>query len=294
MNQVIVNAKGDPCPVPVVKATQALRSMTEPGRLVIYVDNEIAVQNLSRMAASHQFTAHAEKQGEDYVVTVEVTRAMSQGTAAPAQQEAADCIPDARGNTAVVLSGDCMGQGDDTLGRMLMKGFVFALTQLEEISSVKITVRGQELAYREKKVFQSRDVLLSPKEDVVATVQALLYFPDEEGGLQAEERMLDLFEGDTQVGAVARALEMGPETKGLSAIFPEGFRVRNLWLEEQTCYVNFSSLLLGYLLEENEQVLESLCRSLCSLESVNEVRFLVDGEFYENYQGIALGVPFVE
>lgn len=142
MNQVIVNAKGDPCPVPVVKATQALRSMTEPGRLVIYVDNEIAVQNLSRMAASHQFTAHAEKQGEDYVVTVEVTRAMSQGTAAPAQQEEADCIPDARGNTAVVLSGDCMGQGDDTLGRMLMKGFVFALTQLEELPRWVILYNG--------------------------------------------------------------------------------------------------------------------------------------------------------
>ena len=168
------------------------------------------------------------------------------------------------------------------------------LTQLEEISSVKITVRGQELAYREKQVFQTRDVLLSPKEDVVGTVQALLYFPDGEGNLQGEKRTLDLFEGDTQVGVVARALELGPETKGLTAIFPEGFRVRNLWMEEQTCYVNFSSVLLGYLLEENEQVLESLCRSLCSLESVCEVRFLVDGEFCENYHGLSLGVPFVE
>lgn len=168
------------------------------------------------------------------------------------------------------------------------------LTQLEEISSVKITVLGQELAYREKQVFQTRDVLLSPKEDVVGTIQVQLYFLDGEGNLQPEERTLDLFEGDTQVGAVARALELGPETKGLSAIFPEGFRVRNLWMEEQTCYINFSSVLLGYLLEENEQVIEALCRSLCSLESVSEVRFLVDGEFYENYQGISLGTPFVE
>lgn len=168
------------------------------------------------------------------------------------------------------------------------------LTQLEEISTVKITVRGQELAYREKQVFQIRDVLLSPKEDVVGTVQAILYFPDGEGILQAEERTLDLFEGDTQVGIVARALELGPETKGLSAIFPEGFRVRNLWMEDQTCYVNFSSVLLGYLLEENEQVLEALCRSLCSLESVREVRFLVDGELCEDDQGIQLETPFVE
>lgn len=168
------------------------------------------------------------------------------------------------------------------------------LTQLDEISSVKITVLGQELAYREKQVFQTRDVLLSPKEDVVGNIQVRLYFPDAEGILQPEERTLDLFEGDTQVNVVTRALELGPETKGLSPIFPEGFRVRNLWVEETVCYVNFSSVLLGYLVEENEQVLESLCRSLCSLESVGEVRFLVDGESCEDYQGIPLGTPYVE
>lgn len=141
MNQVIVNAKGEHCPVPVVKATQALRSMTEPGELVVYVDDEIAVQNLSRMASSHHFTAHAEKKADGYVVTVEVTQAMSEGTAAQTSGEPV-CVPDARGNTAVVLSGDCMGQGDDTLGRMLMKGFVFALTQLEELPKQVILYNG--------------------------------------------------------------------------------------------------------------------------------------------------------
>ena len=98
------------------------------------------------------------------------------------------------------------------------------LTQVPEISSVKITVRGQELAYRDKQTFASRDVLLVPEEDVVGTVQAVLYFLDENGTLAPEERTLDLYEGDTQVFAVARALENGPESKKLSAVLPEGLR----------------------------------------------------------------------
>ena len=121
------------------------------------------------------------------------------------------------------------------------------LTQLPEITSVKITVQGQELAYRDKQVFTARDVLLSSEEDVVGTVEAVLCFPDESGVLTEEWRTLDLYEGDTQVNAVVRALENPPETKGLFVSLPEGFRVRSIWQEEEICYVNLSSGLLGSL-----------------------------------------------
>ena len=103
------------------------------------------------------------------------------------------------------------------------------LTQVPEIGSVKITVRGQELAYRDRQIFLSRDVLLVPEEDVVSTVTAVLYFLNGEGALTPEERTLDLYEGDTQVYAVARALENGSESKELSAVMPEGFRVKSVW-----------------------------------------------------------------
>ena len=40
MKTVIVDAVGEPCPVPVVKATKALRELGEPGTLEVRVDNE--------------------------------------------------------------------------------------------------------------------------------------------------------------------------------------------------------------------------------------------------------------
>lgn len=168
------------------------------------------------------------------------------------------------------------------------------LTQLPEISSVKITVRGQELAYRDKQVFTARDVLLSSEEDVVSTVEAALYFLDEGGSLVEEWHTLELYEGDTQVTAVVRALENAPETKGLSVALPEGFRTRSIWQEEDTCYVNLSSTLLGSLGSNVplETALGALSRSLCSLDAVSEVRFLVDGEFEERYGDVDISEPY--
>lgn len=157
------------------------------------------------------------------------------------------------------------------------------LSQIPEISSVQITVRGQELAYRERQVLNIREVLLSPEEDVISTVDAWLYFLDQEGRLTPERRTLDLYEGDTQVYAVARALESKPEDRDLLSPLPQGFQVKSVWLEEQVCYVNLSSALLEGVEETAVQTLvQALGRSLRSLEGVEETRFLVDGEFSQS------------
>lgn len=155
------------------------------------------------------------------------------------------------------------------------------LAQIPEISSVQITAQGRELAYRERQVLNIREVLLTPEEDVVSTVDAWLSFLSQEGTLVPVERTLDLYEGDTQVSAVARALESRPEDlDGLLSPLPEGFQVKSVWLEEATCYVNLSSALLEGLEEDAlRTALLALENSLSSLEAVEEVRFLVDGEF---------------
>lgn len=154
------------------------------------------------------------------------------------------------------------------------------LSQVPEISSVQITVRGRELAYRERQVMNIREVLLSPEEDVISTVDARLYFLNQDGVLTPEERTLDLYEGDTQVSAVAKALAGKPENRDLLPPLPEGFQVKSAWLEEDVCYVNLSSALLEGLeqsaLDTAAQALES---SLLSLDGVEAVRFLIDGEF---------------
>ena len=168
------------------------------------------------------------------------------------------------------------------------------LTQLPEISSVSITVRGEELAYRDTQRFDARDLLMSTNEDVVGTVTAQLYFLSEGGLLLTEERTLDLYEGDSQADAVVEALAAGPTEKTLYPVLPEGFQVKSVWLEENVCYVNLPTAALAEIPAESrlDLALRALVRSLSGLETVDEVRFLVDGEFAESYGGVSLTVPY--
>ena len=170
------------------------------------------------------------------------------------------------------------------------------LTQIPEIMSVCITVQGKELGYRDRQAFTSRDVLLAPQGDVVSTVEAQLFFLDESGNLVPEERELDLYEGDTQVSAVARALENGPEEKNMKPVLPEEFRIKSVWQEENVCYVNLSSALLVNLPEGTDLsvAIRSLGNSLCSLASVHETWFLVDGKFVRNYGSVNVERPYTK
>ena len=168
------------------------------------------------------------------------------------------------------------------------------LTQLPQISVVRIMVRGQELAYRDKQSFTARDVLLSSTEDVVGTVAVTLWFLNESGTLTAEERTLELYEGDTQVEAVLKAMEQGPESKDLSAVLPEGLRIRSIWVEEGICYVNLPSAALPETAEDTLAMgLHALVRSLGSLDTVEEVQFLVDGELADYYGTFPVSEPYL-
>lgn len=139
MNNVIVNAMGDACPIPVVKATHALRDMKEPGTLEIHVDNEIAVQNLNRMASGNHLAVKSEKIGEgEYVVIMDV-KELSKSAA---DEQSVTCTPDNRGSFVVAVSGATMGQGDEKLGKTLMKGFLYAVSQLPELPNTILFYNG--------------------------------------------------------------------------------------------------------------------------------------------------------
>ena len=60
--------------------------------------------------------------------------------------------------------------------------------------------------------------------------------------------------------------------------------------------MNLSSALLSELgdiqPEALEKALTAVGKSLCSLESVTETRFLVDGEFVENYGPVSVSQPY--
>lgn len=132
-----VDARGDACPLPVVKAKKAISELKGAGEVEVLVDNEIAVQNLTKMAQQKGYQYSAEKLAErEYRVLFTV------GEPAAEEEEAPACAPDARTDTVVVIASDKMGEGAEELGKTLLKAFVFALTQQDKLPKTVLFYNG--------------------------------------------------------------------------------------------------------------------------------------------------------
>ena len=127
----IIDCKGMACPLPVVNAKKTAEELGAGDVLTVLVDNEIAVQNLTRFAEHKGFGVSAEKKTDkEYAVIMNISGAVAE----EAKEEAIACVMDSRRKgMLVVLSANVMGTGDAKLGTSLMKAFVFALTKQDQL-----------------------------------------------------------------------------------------------------------------------------------------------------------------
>ena len=169
------------------------------------------------------------------------------------------------------------------------------LCQLPSVERVSVLVEGQVLPYRDRQVMAAGDILLSSMDDEVRTLRARLFFTDAEtGALSYESRTLQLYEGQTKAAAVLEALLYGPEDESLTAVLPENTEVVSIRVDEGICYVNLSKDFLENMpesLQQQENVVYSLVKSLCSLSDIQAVQIAVEGETLEYYGGIDVSVP---
>ncbi|WP_370775687.1 sulfurtransferase-like selenium metabolism protein YedF [Roseburia sp.] len=143
---ITVNAMGDTCPIPVVKTKNAIKELKGSGVVETLVDNEIAVQNLTKMANQKGYGVKSEKIAEgQYKVTMEIGEgSVNQSDAMSATDtEKEICTPNAiHGNTVVVISADHMGEGAEELGKVLIKGFIYALTEQDVLPKTMLFYNG--------------------------------------------------------------------------------------------------------------------------------------------------------
>lgn len=149
MEKKTVNAMGDVCPVPLVKAKNAIAELAGSGKVEVLVDNEIAVQNLEKMAQQKGYGFLVkEKKEKEYHVEFTVSETEPTET----EEKTVCLVPAAKKTKLVVLSADHMGEGAEELGKILMKSFLYALTQQDELpdtilfynGGAKLTCEGSE------------------------------------------------------------------------------------------------------------------------------------------------------
>jgi selenium metabolism protein YedF len=129
MNEVIVDARGQICPTPLILTKQALKENIVGTQIVVLIDNETSCQNVERFLRDNGMTPHVGADGSEYIVRF--TKHTPELAVADA---AAYCTPSPDSASAssyvVALSADTVGS-DAALGWVLVQGLLETLKAIE-------------------------------------------------------------------------------------------------------------------------------------------------------------------
>ncbi len=138
-----VDARGMQCPKPVIETKKAIEKVNK-GTITTIVDNDIAKENVSKLARSLSCDVDIREVDGDYHINIykEILQK--------------DFIPKNISSTkdmVIVIGKDCMGQGSEQLGQVLIKGYFYTLTETKPYpkailflnSGVKLTTEGSEV-----------------------------------------------------------------------------------------------------------------------------------------------------
>lgn len=135
-----IDAKGLLCPKPVILTKKALDEEANEA-VETTVDNEIAVENLKKLAESLKFDYKTETiSDKEFKVTI-------------MKNDNASTVEEAQeGPYTLAVASNFMGGGDDELGKILMKSFLYTVSETKPYPTtivfynggVKLTTEGSE------------------------------------------------------------------------------------------------------------------------------------------------------
>lgn len=137
-----IDARGMDCPRPVIMTKKELDNL-KTGSITTIVDNEVARENVSKLAASMGYSFSVEEKDGDFYININK------------DGEKIEEVKEDRKlkDMTIGIASDTMGSGDDTLGKILMKSFIYTVSETEPYPStivfynggVRLTVEGSEV-----------------------------------------------------------------------------------------------------------------------------------------------------
>ncbi len=117
-----INAIGKPCPIPVIETKKAVREMkSDGGQIEISVDNEIAVQNIKKMAVGLGLEmTQIQLEKDKFIMSIDVPKEQEQTKSEISNSE-----------LVIAFGKRTMGEGDADLGEILLKSYIYSLTELD-------------------------------------------------------------------------------------------------------------------------------------------------------------------
>ena len=138
----VVDCRGLACPQPVIHTKQALK---ETKRITVIVDNPAARENVARFVESQGGTVAIDERKDGIFITIEKSKSGKVQKKPPAT-----LTP---GRVVIVIPSDQMGRGEEKLGQILIRSFLYTLTEVGDgpdtmiffNTGVKQTVEGSAI-----------------------------------------------------------------------------------------------------------------------------------------------------
>lgn len=136
-----IDCRGLKCPEPVIRTKKALEEIDE-GIIVSIVDNITAKENVSRLASNLNLKYDIEEKEGCFYISINKSK-----------EEGQNCNYAANDDIVIVITNDKLGSGNDELGKVLMKSYLYALTEASSKpkammflnGGVKLTTEGSEV-----------------------------------------------------------------------------------------------------------------------------------------------------
>jgi len=153
----IIDCKGMICPMPLIETRKAIRESAIGEDLQVIVDNETSFNNVSHFLNDNGYVFNYTKDGSAYSISFKINKIDSK------KEEVKPIIENKTNkhkNHIIVLNSNKMGTGDDDLGRLLMKGYLNTIDQLDVLpleiicynSGVTLAEKGTDSAQTLKKI----------------------------------------------------------------------------------------------------------------------------------------------
>lgn len=169
-----VDARGLPCPQPVILTRKALQ---DRAALITIVDNETSQHNVTRMAEKAGYGVRAEQQADGIYLHI----AREDGSMAEAHPQASVLqapAPSRSSPLVLVIHSEFMGHGEhDELGHILIRGFLHTLGEVEPVpDSIIFYNSGVKLVTHRSPVLQDLETLQQQGVEILACGTCLEYY----------------------------------------------------------------------------------------------------------------------
>lgn len=156
-----LDLKGMACPKPVLETQKAFKNL-ETTEFEVIVDNVAARENLKRLANSKGYSVQVSEEGT--IITVNIKRDPATSEEEDGQEYVAACDIELDSNVSsgkvLMLKSEFLGEGNDELGKVLMKGFLYTITETKPYpekvvllnSAIKLSTINEETVLHLKKL----------------------------------------------------------------------------------------------------------------------------------------------